>query len=303
MRLFVVLLIFFHSQSSARDYIHIVGSATCFPYIASLAELFARQNKTRTPVIETIGTGGGIKSFCLGNDMQTPDIVMSSRKMHSSERNFCKKNGVEEIVEILFGYDALIIGQSREHQPFSLSIDDLAQAMRKNHLVDEKLVKNKMKKWREVNPILPDFPIKLYGPPVTSGTYEAFVDLVVKPNCPPSNICQMRSDGRYVNSGENDLLIYHKIKNSPGALGIFRMLFLKENRHLIRGVPINGFAPILKNIRAHNYPLMRPLFLYVKSNHLKSLPLIEVFLRTLKDQQALGKKSIMVQKGLISPVH
>ncbi|HSA45855.1 MAG TPA: PstS family phosphate ABC transporter substrate-binding protein [Candidatus Competibacteraceae bacterium] len=306
-----------HAQS-ARDYISIVGSSTVYPFTTTVAEQFGKANASfKTPKVESTGTGGGFKLFCGGVGVQHPDVSNASRAIKKSEIESCAKNGVKDIVEINIGFDGIVVASSKKTEPMPLTIKDLWLALAKE--VPEpgtgKLVANPFKTWQEVNPELPAKKIEVLGPPPTSGTRDAFVELVMDHGCKEfatikelektdekkaKAVCQtIREDGVFIEAGENDNLIVQKLVANPNALGIFGFSFLEENLDKIQGETINGVTPNFENIADGKYPVSRPLFIYVKKAHVGVIPGIKEFIAEFTSEKAVGDDGYLSKKGLI----
>jgi phosphate transport system substrate-binding protein len=300
---------------AVRDYISIVGSSTVYPFATVVAEQFGRHTKFKTPKIESTGTGGGLKLFCAGVGVQHPDIADASRRITASEMESCEKNGVKEIVEVRIGYDGITVANSKSSPRFDLSQRDLYLALAKD-VPDpsgaQKLVANPYKTWSEINPKLPAFEIKVLGPPPTSGTRDAFDELVMESGCKAFpwvaalernaflRACHtLREDGGYVEAGENDNLIVQKLEASPKQLGIFGYSFLEQNEDKVQGSLINGEAPEFESISSGKYPVSRPLFFYVKKAHVGVIPGIREYLAEFTSDAALGEYGYLTDKGLI----
>jgi len=303
---------------SARDYISIVGSSTVYPFTTTVAEQFGKTNANfKTPKVESTGTGGGFKLFCGGVGVQHPDVSNASRAIKKSEIESCAKNGVTDIVEINIGFDGIVVASSKKTEPMPLTIKDLWLALAKE--VPEpgtgKLVANPFKTWQDVNPELPAKKIEVLGPPPTSGTRDAFVELVMDHGCKEfatikelektdekkaKAVCQtVREDGVFIEAGENDNLIVQKLVANPNALGVFGFSFLEENLDKIQGETINGVTPNFENIADGKYPVSRPLFIYVKKAHVGVIPGIKEFIVEFTSEKAVGEEGYLNKKGLI----
>jgi phosphate transport system substrate-binding protein len=244
---------------AARDYISIVGSSTVYPFATVVAEQFGRASRFKTPKIESTGSGGGLKLFCAGVGVDHPDIANSSRRIKESEVSGCDANGVKDIVEVKIGYDGIVLANSSSASRLSLTRRDIFLALAKevpDPAGSEKLVANPYQKWSEINPELPDAGIEVLGPPPTSGTRDAFVELAMEGGCKAfpwikaikdadenrfKTICHtVREDGRYVEAGENDNLIVQKLRANPAALGVFGFSFLDQNSDVVQGSLVDG---------------------------------------------------------------
>jgi len=302
---------------SARDYISIVGSSTVYPFTTAVAEQFGKGSSFKTPKVESTGTGGGFKLFCTGVGVQHPDVSNASRKIKSSEVETCAKNGVTEIVEINIGFDGIVVASSKKTKPMPLTIKDIWLALAKEvpDPATDKLVTNPFKTWKDINPTLPANKIEVLGPPPTSGTRDAFVELVMDHGCKEfpaikelekadekkaKAVCQtVREDGAFIEAGENDNLIVQKLVANPNALGVFGYSFLEENLDKIQGETINGVAPTFESIADGKYPVSRPLFIYVKKAHVGVIPGIKEFIAEFTSEKAVGEEGYLGKKGLI----
>ncbi len=308
----------FASMAAARDYISIVGSSTVYPFATVVAERFGKTTQFKTPKIESTGSGGGLKLFCAGVGVENPDITNASRRIKSSEVERCAKNGVKEIVEVKIGYDGIAIANSKAAPQLKLSRKDLYLALAKNvpnPKGGDKLVPNPYKTWKQVNPSLPDTAIEVLGPPPTSGTRDAFAELVMEHGCQEYPFIKamkktdkkafkaacmtVREDGPYIEAGENDNLIVQKLEANKNALGIFGFSFLDQNSDKIQGSLIDGAAPTFDNIADGSYPVSRPLYFYVKKAHVGKIPGIEAYMAEFTSDKAWGDEGYLADKGLI----
>lgn len=299
-------------QQATRDQIKVVGSSTVYPFTTAVAEAFVnRSTQAKAPVIEQGGTGAGMKLFCSGIGVAHPDIVNASRRMKKSEFELCQKNGVTEIIEIQIGNDGIALAESNSGPKLSLTRKDIYLALAANPMGKP----NTAKTWKDVNPSLPAIPIKVLGPPSTSGTRDAFAELILEKGCEAANpeakglkdsdktkfdnLCLLiRSDAAYVDSGENDNLIVQKLSTDPNALGIFGYSYLEENAQRLHGVPVEGVTPTYETIAGNTYPGARALYIYVKKQHLKAVPGLKEFLTQYA--QMWAPDGPLVKRGLIA---
>jgi phosphate transport system substrate-binding protein len=303
------------SAQSARDYVSIVGSSTVYPFSTVVAERFGRNTDFKTPKIESTGTGGGFKLFCGGIGVQHPDISNASRRIKQSEIDNCAANGIDKIVEVKIGYDGIVIANSRKAKVLSLSLEQVYLSLAKNVPDPETgahLVANPYRRWSDIEAGLPNVAIEVYGPPPTSGTRDAFLELAMEAGCEEFPVvaalegdaftaaCHtIREDGAYIEAGENDNLIVQKLEANPNALGIFGYSFLDQNSDKVQGTIINGVAPEFDAIADGDYPISRPLFFYVKSAHAAVIPGIREFLAEFTSDTAWGEYGYLSEKGLI----
>lgn len=304
------------STAFARDQIRIVGSSTVFPFATTVAERFGKSTEFKTPVVESTGSGGGLKLFCSGSSDNDPDITNASRRIKPSEVKKCADNGITDIVEVKIGYDGIVLANSNKAGMLDLSLKDLFLALAKNVPDGEGKTKpNPYKTWKDVNPSLPDIKIKVMGPPPTSGTRDAFVELAMQGGCKTfdwvkalkkqdkkafKKLCHtIREDGAFIEAGENDNLIVQKLNANPAAFGIFGFSFLDQNADTIQGSKINGVAPEFENISDGSYPVSRSLQFYVKKDRIGKVPGIKEYLAEFTSEKAWGEEGYLADKGLI----
>jgi len=301
--------------AAARDTIDIVGSSTVYPFATVVAEQFGKTSSFNTPKIESTGSGGGFKLFCEGVGVETPDITNASRAIKKSEFDKCQANGVKDIVQIKIGYDGIVVANSKKAAPLKLTRKDLYLALAKD-VPDpsgaKKLVPNPYRTWKDVNASLPATKIEVLGPPPTSGTRDAFLELVMEEGADQFPFVKamdkkafkaaahtIREDGAYIEAGENDNLIVQKLEANPDALGIFGFSFLDQNTDMIQGSYIEGVQPTFDAIADGSYPVSRPLFFYVKKAHVGVIPGIQEYLNEFTSEKAWGPDGYLAEKGLI----
>jgi phosphate transport system substrate-binding protein len=301
--------------AQAREQIRIVGSSTVFPFATAVAEQFGKTSGFKTPVIESTGSGGGLKLFCAGAGEPHPDIANSSRRIKESEVKTCQENGVADIVEIKIGFDGIVIAAAKGAKPLALTKEQIYRALAKQVPVDGKLVANPYKKWSDIDPSLPATRIEVLGPPPTSGTRDAFVELAMEGGA--EKIAQLkdlkkssedefksvthaiREDGAYIDAGENDNLIVQKLGANPDAVGIFGYSFLEENEDKLQSATIDGSSPTFENIASGKYAISRSLYFYVKKAHVGVIPGIQEYVAEFTSDRAAGDEGYLTDKGLI----
>lgn len=294
------------TAATARDEIRIVGSSTVFPFSTAVAEQFGKKTDFATPVVESTGSGGGIKLFCAGVGAEHPDIANSSRRMKMSEYEMCRDNGVKDIIEVKIGFDGIVIGNAIDAPTFDLTRQDLYRALARDVAQYGRMSPNAFRTWDEVSPALPALPIEVLGPPPTSGTRDAFEELAIQKGAKAAGVekadlkgVSIRDDGAYIESGENDNLIVSKLEADPGKLGVFGFSFLDQNADRIKGAKIEGVEPTFDNIASGEYPVSRSLWFYVKKAHIGVIPGIEEYMAEFLDDAAIGEDGYAVEKGLI----
>ena len=298
--------------AGSRDQITAVGSSTVYPFTTMVAEqLVANDPDAKAPVIESTGTGAGMKLFCAGIGAAHPDIEDASRRMKASEYATCAKNGVRDVIEIQVGIDGIAFAEAKNGPKMQLTPTDLYKALAANP--GGKV--NTARVWRDVNPALPAVPIQVYGPPATSGTRDALAELILTKGCEASDptakalaksdaeahkaLCtRVREDGVYVDAGENDNLIVQKLQSNPNAIGVFGYSYLEENKDDVNGVSISGVAPTYASIADNAYPGSRPLYIYVKKAHLTAIPGLRNLLKLYAANW--GATGPLVKRGLIA---
>jgi len=300
----------------ARDQIRIVGSSTVFPFATTVAERFGKTTSFKTPVVESTGSGGGLKLFCAGIGDAHPDITNASRRIKNSEVEKCAKNGISEITEIKIGYDGIVIANSKKSPLMKLTLKEVYMALAKNVPDGHgKAHANPNKTWKDVNPSFPATKIEVLGPPPTSGTRDAFVELAMEGGCKQFSwikamkkadkkaykaLCHtIREDGAYIEAGENDNLIVQKLDANPKAFGIFGFSFLDQNTDTLQGSLVNGKEPSFDNIAAGAYPVSRALYFYVKKSQVGKVPGIKEYLAEFTSEKAYGEEGYLADKGLI----
>lgn len=302
------------APAMARDTINIVGSSTVYPFATVVAERFGGQGDFSTPKLESTGSGGGLKIFCQGIGTNHPDITNSSRRMKTSELELCKSNGVEEITEFRIGSDGIVIASSKEADPMNLTLEQLFLALGEKVPVDGKWVNNPNKNWSDIDASLPNKPIRVMGPPPTSGTRDSFNEQGLAAGCDKlpetadlaedqhAAICEsIREDGVFIEAGENDNLIVQKLVGDTGLYGVFGYSFLEENADRLQAAKLNGVAPEPDLIAEDKYPLARSMFFYVKKAHIGVVPGIAEYAAEFVSPAAMGPNGYLKDVGLIVP--
>jgi phosphate transport system substrate-binding protein len=301
------------SISSARDPLRIVGSSTVFPFSSAVAEEFGRRTTHKTPVVESTGSGGGLKLFCAGTG--APDIANASRRIKASEIENCKSNGVGEIIEVVIGFDGIVIANTRKGHRYNLTSQQIFQALAKRVPLHGKLIDNPYQKWSDIESSLPDVAIEVFGPPPTSGTRDAFVELAMEAGAKKFPMLAalkasdkkafkavahtLREDGAYLDAGENDNLIVRKLGANPTTLGIFGFSFLDRNTDRVQGSLVDGVDPTFEAIAEGSYGISRSLYFYVKKARIGDTPGLEQYIAEFTSERAVGEDGYLVEKGLI----
>jgi phosphate transport system substrate-binding protein len=305
------------TPAMARDTISIVGSSTVYPFATVVAERFGTKTDFAAPKLESTGSGGGLKLFCQGIGTQHPDITNASRRMKPSEYDMCQGNGVTDITEFRIGSDGIVIAGSNNAENLDISLEQLFLALAKevpNPDNENELIANPYDKWSDIDSSLPNVAIQVMGPPPTSGTRDAFVELAMQGGCEDlpavadmsedemEGVCHsMREDGPFIEAGENDNLIVQKLMSDSAMYGIFGYSFLEENADRLQAARLNGMVPTVENIAADQYPVARSLFFYVKKAHVGVVPGISEYVEEFTSQAAMGRNGYLKSVGLIVP--
>jgi len=299
---------------AARDYVWAAGSSTVFPFTTRVAENFARKTGSKAPKVESLGTGGGIKLFCGGTGEGFPDIANASRPMKKSEFDACASKGVKDIIAIKIGFDGIVIATDKDGADYNFKLENLYLGLSAKVLRFGKFVPNPYRTWDEVSTGLPGNRINVYGPPPTSGTRDAWLELGIEAGAKrfpvldelrsnnengfKSLVDPMRADG-WIDAGENDNAIVQTLTRTPGALGVFGYSFLEENGDKVKGALINGIAPNATTIANGSYPLSRSLFIYVKKSNLGVTPGLREFVEEYLSDAATGRGGYLQSRGLV----
>ncbi len=308
-----LIVLSFTTTSYSRDQIKIVGSSTVYPYATVVAEKFGKSGKFKTPVIESTGTGGGMKLFCAGVGANHPDVTNASRAIKPKEIELCKKNGVTEIIEIIVGNDGISFAHSVSAPDADFTKEQLWRALAANVDIDGKLLENPYKKWSDIDANLPNKKIEILIAPPTSGTRDAWNSLVMTKGCTKTakslyesagkkakkECAKIREDGYAVEAGENDTLIIQKLSSNPDAFGFFGYSYLVANKDKIKASSVDGVQPSLEGIQDYSYPIARPLFFYVKKAHVGVVPGLKEFLVEFTSKKAMGSRGYLTDIGLV----
>jgi phosphate transport system substrate-binding protein len=307
-------------QNESRERIAVVGSSTLFPFSAAAAEQFSARGRFKTPRVESTGTGGGFAIFCRGLGPSLPDIANASRRIKKGEYETCAKNGVKDIVEIKIGYDGIVIANSLQAKPVALTKYEVYQALAKELYSPEQkaFIANPYVRWSQINPALPDIKIDVMGPPPTSGTRDAFVEIVLEKGAAEQadmealkksdekefkkRASTLREDGAWKDSGENDSLVVQALGRSPEQFGVFGFSSFEENTDRLQAAPINGVAPSADAIVAGTYEASRSLYFYVKKANVGAVPGLQEFAIELLSDHAAGLRGYLRGRGMV-PLH
>ncbi|HYE44587.1 MAG TPA: substrate-binding domain-containing protein [Caulobacter sp.] len=302
------------AAQAARDYVWAAGSSTVFPYTTRVAETFARKTGARTPKVESLGTGGGIKLFCGGAGDAFPDIANASRPMKASEYDACVKNGVTDIIELRIGYDGIVLAMDKRAADLNIKLEHLYLALSDEVLRQGRFQENPYGLWSQIGAGLPPIKILVYGPPPTSGTRDAFLELGIEAGAqrlPPlkalkgedekafkAKVDPLRND-RWIDAGENDNAIVQTLTRTPGSAGVFGYFFYEENRDKVKVASIDGVKPSFETIASGKYPLSRSLYIYVKASRLDLTPGLRAFVREYCSDAASGRGGYLQERGMI----
>lgn len=301
----VLIILCTLSPVEARQQVRIVGSTAVYTFVTMVAERLGKTTDFKTPIVEATGTGGGIKIFCGGPDKDYPDMVSTSRQMSDSEKRLCRKNGVNDIIELTIGYDGIVIGTDPTHEVFPLKKTDLSKALSEKVENNNQWIPNPYQTWHSVNSSLPNEPIIVLGPTATLATREVFEDKVIKEGCkeyasnPKACLKNIREDGRFIEVAEHENVVVQKLGLKPKSLGFVSYGFYYQNPNKIKPLPIDGVLPTTQTISDRSYPLARPLYFYIKKDRLVEMPSLRAFLDEFLSKGASGPQGYLVDKGLI----
>jgi phosphate transport system substrate-binding protein len=301
------------TTADARTQMHAVGSSTVYPFAKIVAERIGRVNPTLgTAIVESTGTGAGMKLFCAGVGERFPDVENASRRMKASEAKLCQQNGVSAVTEIQVGIDGISLATAKNTPLQNVTTRDIYMALAKTPWGKP----NRARTWHDVDAKLPNLPIRVYGPPPTSGTRDALGELIMTAGCDSNAgmaavkkadeskykaICTaMREDGGYVEAGENDNLIVQKLEANSGTLGIFGYSYLEANSDRLKGLQINGVSPTYDTISTFKYPGARPLYIYIKNAHAGAIPAVRAYAAEFTKESAFGPNGYLRRSGLIA---
>jgi phosphate transport system substrate-binding protein len=303
------------AANAARDQVWAAGSSTVFPFATRVAENYARKSGKKAPKVESLGTGGGIKLFCSGSGDGFPDIANASRPMKKSEFDACAAKGVKDIIQIKVGFDGIVVATDKDGADYNFKLEQLYLGLAQNSVKASQLVKNPYTTWDQVGSGLPGNRIVVYGPPPSSGTRDAFVELAIEAGARKfptldairsdneatfkARIDPLRNDGGWIDAGENDNAIVQTLTRTPGALGVFGYSFLEENQDKVKGATINGVKPTPGAIADGSYPLSRSLYIYVKKSMLSVTPGLKEYVEEFLSDAATGRGGYLQQRGLI----
>jgi phosphate transport system substrate-binding protein len=307
------------AEAQQRNQIRIVGSSTVFPFSTAVAESYGAKTAFSTPVVESTGTGGGFRLFCSGVGTEHPDIINASRRMRASEYERCQSNGVREITEVRIGYDGIVLGSADSSVAnMNLELTELWLALAAEVPADDtcsSFVPNPNTRWSDIDPSLPRRRIEVFGPPPTSGTRDAFVELGMQQGAMgipcmaelaetdedrfETIAARIREDGRWIDAGENDNAIVQTLVNTPDAFGVFGFSFLDQNSDRLSGVSVGGVAPEFEAISDGSYPISRSLFFYVKNQHAAIVPGLREYVDEFTSEDAWGEYGYLTDRGLI----
>lgn len=296
--------------AAEREALRIVGSSTMYAYLAEAAENFGRDTPFRAPVIEATGTVGGFKIFCSELGLNSPDIVAASRRITPIEEEHCLANSIADVAEFKVGYDGIVLARSLEAPAFAVTRATLWRAVARSVKTASGVVPNPYRRWSDISPGFPDTPIRIYGPPLTSGTRDVFVHMVMNAGCDDlpvaapdalvRDVCgHVREDGAYINAGEDDEMIAKRLLDDPQAIGIIGYGVLKRHVHRLQGLPVEGVVPNDEALEDGNYPLSRPLYLYVKVAHVGRIPGLMEFVERFLSEPMIGPEGRLFRSGLI----
>lgn len=303
------------SAPASADQVWVAGSSTVFPFATRVSEQVARTSGATAAKVESLGTGGGIKLFCGGTGASFPDIATASRPMKKSEYEACQAAGVTEIVELKVGYDGIVVANARSGSPLNLKVEHLHKALAAELPSGGGFAANTAKTWRDVDPSLPAERIQVYGPPPTSGTRDAFAELALEKGAEANPALKalkgsdedafkqrahtVRSDGAWIDSGENDNAIIQTLEKTPGSVGVFGFSFLENNLDKVKPASIGGVSPTMATISDGSYPLARSLYIYVKKANVSTKANLKPYVDAFVSDAAGARGGYLLERGLI----
>ena len=312
--LLATIAILVASTGQAREHISIAGSSTVLPFATIIAEQFGNNPNNKTPVVESGGSSYGKKSVCQGIGTEFIDIGNASSRMKEKELHFCHKNGVD-LTEIKVGYDGIVLAHSHDGTPLNITRAQLGMALTAEiPQADGKWIPNPYKNWSDIDASLPNIPIRVMGPPTTSGTRASFVEMVnQKGYCAKDPVAKaasaargdkkgkkcraMRTDGAYIEAGEQDNLIVQKLSEDKNTYGIFGFSYLDQNSDTITGALIDGVEPTFENIADGSYPVSRDLWFYIKHAHVQMVPGLKGYM--MEWTKHWGEDGLLSDAGMI----
>ena len=315
----LVASVAYAGASFAAEQIHIAGSSTVLPYAKIVAEQFAETYPDfKAPVVESGGSGAGLKEFCKGAGADTIDIANSSRPIKDSELETCKKNGVTDITEVKIGYDGIVFAVDKSSPDLAFEPADMYKALAAELVVDGKVVANPNTNWKQVNDKLADLDIQAFIPGEKHGTREVFEEKLMVVGCKASGALEalvatglseddahdkcmaVRKDGKAVDIDGDYSETLARIDADKKAVGVFGLSFYENNADKLKVATINGVVPTVETVAKGEYPVSRPLFFYVKKAHLDSVPGLKEFVEFFTDDQMIGPDSPLAEYGLVS---
>lgn len=303
------------TAAAARDQVQIAGSSTVLPYSSIVAEAFGENFDFPTPVVESGGSSAGLKKFCEGVGENTIDIANSSRPIKSAEVEACAAAGVNEIIEVQFGYDGIVFASDINGNAFEFTPSDWYKALAARVIVDGQLVANPYKAWNEVNPALPAQPILAFVPGTKHGTREVFDEKVIIAGCKDTGAeealkalvgddaaktCSaLRTDGVSVDIDGDYTETLARIASNRNGIGVFGLAFYENNTDKLQVASMSGVIPSVDSIAKGEYPVSRPLFFYVKKAHIGVIPGLQEFIEFFVSDDLAGPDGPLVQYGLV----
>jgi phosphate transport system substrate-binding protein len=299
--------------AQTRDTIQIAGSSTVLPFSSIVAEEFGQAMRNfKTPVVGSGGTGGGFRQFCQGVGTSTIDIANASRAITKAEQDSCTANGVKQVIEVKFGFDGIVFASRADKAEFKLEPKHVFNAMAAKVERGGQLVDNPYTKWSEIDPSLPNQEITLVIPASNHGTREVFEERVVTPGCKASPVIAalaadpqkaaclgMRKDGRVIEVAGDYTETLARLNAQADAVGVFGLSFYDQNRDKLRVATVNGIVPTLQTVSEGKYPVSRPLYFYVKGEHIGTVPGLQQFAEYFLSDGMAGATGRLVDAGLI----
>ncbi|MFO1164388.1 MAG: substrate-binding domain-containing protein [Paracoccus sp. (in: a-proteobacteria)] len=305
------------TTAAARDQIQVSGSSTVLPYATIVAEAFGENTDFPTPVVESGGSSAGLKKFCEGVGENTIDIANASRPIKDSEKAACKAAGVTEIMEVRIGYDGIVFASDIKGNDFAFTAADWFNALAAEVVKDGKVVPNPYTKWSEIRAELPDQEILAFVPGTKHGTREVFEEKVIAAGCKETGAAEvftaekgeddgeaacmsLRTDGKSVDIDGDYTETLARIQSAPNGIGVFGLSFYENNTDKLKVATIGGITPSTESIASGEYPVSRPLFFYVKKQHIGTIPGLKEYVEFFVSDELAGPEGPLAAYGLVS---
>ncbi len=315
----VAILALSATPGLARDNVQVAGSSTVLPYATIVAEAFGENFDFPTPVVEGGGSGAGRAKMCEGVGTNTIDIANSSSKIKQSDIDTCASNGIDDIMEVRFGYDGIVFASDINGPGFEFSPADWYNAIAAQVLVDGALVDNPNSMWSDFNDALPAQEILAFIPGTKHGTREVFDEKVLIAGCEATGAMEafmaanggdedatedscmaLRTDGSSVDIDGDYTETLARLAANPESVGVFGLSFYENNTDKLRVATMDGVVPNTESVASGEYPVSRPLYFYVKLAHLGVIPGLQEYIDFFVSDEIAGPDGPLAAYGLVS---